>query len=177
LENADRNYVTTREIETANSKIRATALYLALVGALVALDQFTKYLVIRTIPSSAGIDVISGFFNLVHVTNTGGAFSLFAGSGHPWTRYVFEGLNIAVAVAITFAYGKTRKRDIWIRTAYVCVAGGAIGNVIDRIRLQGKVTDFLQFHLGNLYWPVFNVADAAISIGAVMLLISMLKKA
>lgn len=155
----------------ANLKIEGRASFFILSGALVALDQVSKYLLAGAIPLNTGISVIPGFFNLIHVHNTGGAFSIFAGI--PW--YVFAGLAVLVVAAIAYAYGKVGKRDNWTRIAYICIAGGAVGNLIDRIRLR-EVIDFLDVYVGKRHWPAFNVADAAISTGAVMLAVSLMRK-
>jgi signal peptidase II len=157
------------------SKMAGMALFFIPAGILVALDQLTKYLIAEAIPLNTGISIIPGFFNLVHVHNTGGAFSLFAAPGHPWRQYVFMGLTVAVVAAIAYAYGKVGKTDTWTRIAYICIAGGAVGNLVDRVRL-GYVIDFLDVYVGQWHWPAFNVADSAISTGAVMLLISLLRK-
>ena len=159
----------------ATSNIRKTTLFIVPVAILVVLDQLTKYAIALSIPVNTGFTVIPGFFDVISVRNTGGAFSLFAGAGHPWTVYGLAAISIAVVAAIAYAFAKTAKKDNWSRIAYVCVAGGAVGNLIDRIRL-GEVTDFLDFHAGSLHWPAFNVADMAISTGAVMLLISLIWK-
>ena len=159
----------------ANSKIEGRAQFFILAGVLAALDQLTKYLLVNAIPLHTGVPIIPGFFNLVHVHNTGGAFSILAGPGYPWRQYVLVGLTIVVVAAIAYAYGKAGKTDNWTRIAYVCITGGAIGNLIDRIRL-GEVIDFLDVYVGTRHWPAFNVADAAISTGAVMLLVSLVRK-
>jgi signal peptidase II len=159
----------------ANSKIASTALFFIPALALAALDQLTKYLVVCSIPLNTGISVIPGFFNLVHVQNTGGAFSVFAGPGHPWRQYIFMGITVLVVGAVAYAYGNVGKRDYWTRISYVCIAGGAIGNLIDRFRL-GEVVDFLDFYIEGYHWPAFNVADAAISTGAAMLLVSLIRR-
>jgi len=159
----------------ANSRIVGTAPFFILTGIVVALDQLTKYLLVNAIPLNTGIPIIPGLFNLVHVHNTGGAFSILAGPGYPWRQHVLIGLTMVVVAAIAYAYGKAGKKDNWTRIAYVCITGGAIGNLIDRIRL-GEVIDFLDVYVGNRHWPSFNVADAAISTGAVMLLVSFIKK-
>ena len=152
-----------------------SAPFFILAGLLAALDQLTKYLLVQAIPLNTGMPVIPGLLNLVHVHNTGGAFSIFAGPGYPWRRYVFMGLTVVVVAAIAYAYGKIGKKDNWTRIAYICIAGGAIGNLIDRIRL-GEVIDFIDVYVGSWHWPAFNVADAAISTGAVMLLVSLIRK-
>ena len=163
------------EFEMTNSRTGGLAPFFIVAGLLAALDQLTKYLVVQEIPLNTGMPIIPGFLNLIHVHNTGGAFSIFAGSGHPWRQYVFMGLTIIVVAAIAYAYGKIGKRDNWTRIAYICIAGGAIGNLIDRIRLR-EVIDFIDVYLGSWHWPAFNVADSAISTGAVMLLISLIRK-
>jgi signal peptidase II len=160
----------------ANSRIKGMASFFILAGIVAALDQFTKYLLVNAIPLNTGIPIIPGFFNLVHVHNTGGAFSILAGPGYPWRRHVLIGLTIVVVAAIAYAYGKAGKKDYWTRIAYVCITGGAIGNLIDRIFRLGEVIDFLDVYVGNRHWPAFNVADAAISTGAVMLLVSLIRK-
>jgi len=159
----------------ANSKIARTAPFLILAGFLVAIDQLTKYLLVKALPLNKGIPIIPGLLNLVHVHNTGGAFSLFAGSVSPWRQYIFIGLAVIVIAAIAYAYGKVGKKDNWTRIAYIFIAGGACGNLIDRIRL-GEVIDFIDVYAGRWHWPVFNVADAALSTGAVMLLVSLIRK-
>lgn len=157
----------------SKSKTGGMAPLFIFAGALVLLDQLTKYLLVQAIPLNTGIPVIPGFFNLVHVLNPGGAFSIFAASG-PWRKYMFIALALIVVIAIAYAYGKVTKNDTWTRVAYICITGGAVGNLIDRIRL-GEVIDFLDFYVGSWHWPVFNVADTAISTGAVMLLVSLIR--
>ncbi len=131
-----------------NSKMDGIVPFFIIAGLLAALDQLTKYLLVREIPLNTGTPIIPGFLNLVHVHNTGGAFSIFAGSGYPCRRYVFMGLTVIVVAAIAYAYGKIGKRDYWTRIAYICIAGGAIGNLIDRIRLR-EVIDFIDIHVGS----------------------------
>ncbi|MCE5334177.1 MAG: signal peptidase II [Desulfobacteraceae bacterium] len=156
------------------SKTASTLPFFLFSGGLILLDQLTKYLLVQAIPLNTGIPVIPGFFNLIHVHNTGGAFSIFAASGAPWRQWVFIGLTVIVVAVIVYVYGKVPKGDWWTRMAYVCITGGAVGNLIDRVRL-GEVVDFLDVYVGSWHWPAFNVADSAISVGAVMLLVSLLR--
>jgi signal peptidase II len=164
-----------QEFEMFVSKIARISPFFISAAILVALDQLTKYLLVRAIPLNTGVPIIAGLLNLVNVHNTGGAFSMFAGPGFPWRRYIFIGLAVVVIVAIAYAYGKAGQKDYWTRIAYICIAGGACGNLIDRIRL-GEVIDFIDVYAGSWHWPAFNVADAALSTGAVMLLVSLVKK-
>ncbi len=154
--------------------LKGYGLFFFLAGAIVAADQITKYILSQTIPLLTGKIIIPGFFNLIHVRNTGGAFSMFAGAGSGWRQPLFIALTVVVVCAISYAYGKIAGNDIWNRLAYICITGGAVGNLIDRVRL-GEVIDFLDFYAGTWHWPAFNVADMSISTGAVMLLVSLLR--
>lgn len=147
---------------------------LVVAGGIIALDQLTKLLILHFMPLYSAIEVIPGFFNLVHVRNTGGAFSIFAEANSFWRQSLFMGLTIFVVVIILFAYGKVRSEDRWTRTAYALISGGALGNLIDRLRF-GEVIDFLDCFVGAYHWPAFNVADSAITAGALMLVISLLR--
>jgi signal peptidase II len=147
---------------------------LVLGGTIILLDQMTKYLVLQFLPLFSTIQVIPGFFNLVHVRNTGAAFSFLAGEPSAWRQGLFIGLTLLVVAMLLFAYGKVRSSDTWSRTAYVLIVAGALGNLTDRLRL-GEVVDFLDFYVGAYHWPAFNVADSAITVGALMLVVSLLR--
>jgi signal peptidase II len=147
---------------------------LGTVGAVVIVDQFTKLLVDRLLPLYSVKVIIPGFFNLVHVRNTGAAFSMFAGEPTVLRKLFFVGLALLVVGGIFYAYTRLRQEDIWTRWAYALICGGAVGNLVDRLRL-GEVIDFLDFYIGTYHWPAFNVADSAITIGACLLAISLFK--
>ena len=150
-------------------------LVLVCVSAVsAALDQWTKQLVHARIPLARHVPVIQGFFDLVHVRNRGGAFGLFSSMDASLRGPVFLVLSIA---AIVLVVGMIRKApdDRWgLVTALSLVLGGAIGNLIDRIRL-GEVIDFLDFYRGRYHWPAFNVADVAIVIGVGILMIDLIR--
>jgi signal peptidase II len=143
-------------------------------GMIILLDQVTKLLILHSLPLFSAIEIIPGFFNLVHVRNTGAAFSILAGASSVWRQSLFVGLTILVVMILLFAYGKLRPDDRWTRTAYALITGGALGNLVDRLRL-GEVVDFLDCYLGAYHWPAFNLADSAISVGALMLVVSVLR--
>jgi signal peptidase II len=147
---------------------------LIVVGTIIVLDQVTKLLVLHFLPLFSMIKVIPGFFNLVHVRNTGGAFSFLAGEPTGWRLGLFIGLTLFVVAIILFAYGKLQSRNYWSRTAYALITGGALGNLVDRLRF-GEVVDFLDWYVGVYHWPAFNVADSAITVGALMLVVSVLR--
>lgn len=141
----------------------------AVAAAVVLADQIIKWWAIGVLGGEPyGIEILS-FFNLVLVWNKGISFGIFGGGSlPPW-------LLAAIALAVTLALA------IWLRKAETrllalaigLVIGGALGNVIDRFRF-GAVADFLDFHWGAYHWPAFNLADAAISVGAVILLMDAL---
>lgn len=138
------------------------------VGFLVALDQFSKYLCVQYL-SYHQVLAIFPSVNLFLTYNRGGAFSFLSQAGG-WQRWFFSILTMIICVFIIVwlrYYTSGRK---WLSIGLVLVLSGAIGNLIDRF-LHGYVIDFIQVYYANLYWPTFNIADSAISIGVVMLLI------
>ena len=137
--------------------------YLLVSLVVLVLDQWTKWLVEVHLPRGLSQPVIDGFFNLVHVQNSGVAFGLFAeqGAARAWILAVL-GLVALSAVAVYFWI--TPRGDLLLLTALSLVAGGAVGNLIDRIA-AGGVTDFLDVYVGTYHWPAFNVADSAITVG------------
>ncbi len=151
------------------------AFLLLLTGTVLILDQATKILVFRLMPLHSVKEIIPGFFNLVHVHNTGAAFSMFAGAASFWRQLIFVGLAIVVVVGLMVAYVKLEKGDLANRISYALIISGAIGNLIDRVRL-GEVIDFLDFYIGPYHWPAFNVADMGISVGAGIMLLTLLKR-
>ena len=142
---------------------------------LVALDQATKVWVQNSISIYENIPVVQGFFDLVHVLNRGAAFGFLNRADIHWQTYFFIAVS-ALAVVLIFHLVKTVDReDPFLFTGLGCILGGALGNMIDRIRI-GQVIDFLDFHIAGHHWPAFNVADIAISTGALLLLISFYRR-
>jgi len=146
-------------------------LLLFLLGILILIDQITKVIVDRTFAYGESVEVISGFFNLTYVRNKGAAFGMLADLDN-WIRVP---LFILIPIVALFVIGQIFKKlppdDILVSFALTCVLSGAIGNLIDRVRL-GYVIDFFDFHWNDVYhFAVFNVADAAISCGVAFLLI------
>ena len=135
-----------------------------IAGGVILLDQATKELVLRNIPLNTTIPVIGGFFNLTHIFNPGGAFGLMANLSPILRSFIFLYISSLAVGLIFYFYKKTPAQYAWLAAAFALILGGAIGNLIDRIRF-GMVVDFLDFYLGNLHWPAFNIADSAISIG------------
>jgi signal peptidase II len=144
--------------------------FLLLALAVLALDQWTKWLVERSLPLPSSREIIPGFFHLSHVENRGVAFGLLAGLGESGAAWLLAGLA-AVAIGVVAVYFRRTPADHRaLLTALALVLGGAVGNLLDRL-VDGAVTDFLGVYLGSYRWPDFNVADSAISIGLVLLVL------
>jgi signal peptidase II len=147
------------------------AIWLLIAAVVIVSDQLTKYWIEAAMPLGAVVHVGS-ILDLVHVRNSGAAFSFLA-SASGWQRELFIAIGIAASVWIVWMLATAAAGQRTFCLALSLILGGAIGNVIDRIRI-GAVTDFLHFHWGPHYWPAFNVADSAISCGAVLLIVDAL---
>ena len=142
-----------------------TSSWLALAAAIIAVDQFTKYLVARSFVPGESV-ALTAFFNMVLVYNPGAAFS-FLSDQTGWQRAFFIAIALAASAWIVYLLWK-HPRERLFALSLALVLAGALGNVIDRI-LVGAVVDFLDFHAFGYHWPAFNVADSAITCGAVLL--------
>jgi signal peptidase II len=136
--------------------------------AIVAADRVSKILLDRSTEPGFQRVIIPGFLNLVHARNRGVAFSIFAGSDWPWLRGALIAAALAAVVLFVWLLSTGRARTGLMRWGFALVLAGASGNLIDRI-LYGSVFDFLDFHLRDWHWPAFNVADSAITIGALLI--------
>lgn len=147
--------------------------WLWLAGLVLVLDQITKAVLMDKLVAYQDVIALTGFFNLVHVHNTGAAFSLFANQPG-WQRGFFGTVALIATVVILYLMRKTRGQTLF-SAALALILGGAVGNLVDRV-LYGHVIDFLDFYLGTWHWPAFNVADAAITLGAGLLIWDSLRK-
>ncbi len=138
--------------------------------AVAILDQITKQLIQIYLVYAQAIPV-TPFFNLVHVWNTGAAFSFLADAGG-WQRWFFIALTTGVSVWLAWMLLKPCMKPE--ATSYSLILGGALGNLVDRV-FRGYVVDSLDFHWGGWHWPAFNMADVAISCGAVLLVLASVK--
>jgi signal peptidase II len=146
--------------------------WLGIAAIVVLLDQTTKAVILRMVPIGDS-HTITAFFNIVHWRNTGAAFSfLHASSG--WQRWLFVGLAALAAVFIVWMLRRHGAQRLFA-FALALILGGALGNVIDRL-MYGHVIDFLDFHVGGWHWPAFNLADSAITIGAILLVLDELRR-
>lgn len=142
------------------------ALWLGIALLIILLDQFTKTLILGHFQLGDSRYVTS-FFNVVRVHNTGAAFSFLAGASG-WQRWFFVGLGTVATIFIIWMLRRHGQQTLFA-TALTLIMGGAIGNVVDRL-LHGYVVDFIQLHWAGWYYPSFNVADSAITVGAVLLI-------
>jgi len=145
--------------------------WLALSAALVGTDQWTKQLIERALQMYEAYYILP-VFNIVRAHNRGAAFSMFdQASG--WQRWAFSVLAAVVSAALVLWLARLERRANLMAAALALILAGAVGNVIDRLRL-GYVIDFVQVHWGEHYFPAFNVADSAITVGAGLLLLDAL---
>jgi signal peptidase II len=133
-------------------------------GAVLVLDQVTKALVLTHLPLGGSIPVIPGLFDLTHVHNPGGAFGFLSGLSAEVRSLLFVAVSLLAAGLILYFYWQTPVRQRFLALGLCLLFGGALGNLVDRIRF-GVVVDFLDLYVGDLHWPAFNVADSAITVG------------
>ncbi len=147
----------------------STALPWLLLSLLViVLDQLTKHIALIELQPYTPHTVIHGLLNWTLAFNSGAAFSFLAGADG-WQTWLFATLAIGVSLLLTFWLTSTARRDWRNAVPLALIIGGALGNLLDRLRF-GHVTDFIQVYYRDWAWPAFNIADSAISIGAVLLL-------
>jgi len=152
---------------TSKSASGAMLPWLGLALILLIADQFTKVLILGYYRLGDATYVTS-FFNVVRVHNSGAAFSFLA-SASGWQRWFFTAIGIAAALFIVWML-KSHAGQKLFSLAMACILGGAVGNVIDR-SLHGYVVDFLDFHYRGWHFPAFNIADSAITLGAICLIL------
>jgi signal peptidase II len=142
--------------------------WFSLSFVIIVLDQITKYIASQELVLYQAVHVIPGF-NLTLMHNTGAAFSFLSQAGG-WQRWFFIVLASLISIVIiVWMYGLPANKR-WLLAALAFVLGGALGNVWDRVQL-GYVVDFIEVYYKGMYWPAFNIADSAICIGAIMLII------
>ena len=144
-----------------------------LSALLVVLDQATKWLAVENLEFQVPVPFVPGFWNWTLTHNTGAAFSFLADAGG-WQHGFFITLAVVVSVVLAVALRGIARRDWRSALPFALVIAGAIGNVIDRIRF-GYVVDFVQWYAGSFQWPVFNVADSCIVVGAVLMVLFTLR--
>jgi signal peptidase II len=153
----------------------ARGLYLWVAGLVVALDQLAKALVDRMMELHESREVISGLVRLTYVRNRGAAFGVFSDAELPYQAWVFAAVSVLALVAIGVYAWRLPAASRLPRLALALIIGGALGNLIDRVRL-GYVIDYVDVFWGRYHWPAFNVADSCITIGVALLVMDLLRQ-
>ncbi len=149
---------------------RANALtWLYLSAALIVLDQASKWLAVARLEFQEPVTFIPGFWNWTLTHNTGAAFSFLADAGG-WQHWFFVILALIICGGLAVALKRTRRDDWRSALPFALIISGALGNVIDRLRF-GYVVDFVHWYWQDFHWPVFNLADSAIVVGAVIMVL------
>jgi len=137
---------------------------------VVGVDRLTKLWILSALDRGEVIHVVPGFLSIVHVRNPGAAFGLLAGAASPWRELALVAVSAAAVVGFGWMLNRMPRHAIAERTATAAVIGGALGNLYDRV-VYGEVVDFVDVYVGNWHWPAFNVADSAITIGIIILIL------
>lgn len=137
--------------------------------AVLAVDLFTKWLIQQAFRPHESVPIWGDFFRLTYIFNPGAAFGFHVG---PHSRVIFLVLSLVALGVLVLMFRNTPADRTHRLIAIGAIAGGALGNIVDRIRSSAGVVDFLDFGIGDLRWPVFNVADIAVSLGAILLFLS-----
>jgi signal peptidase II len=148
--------------------------YIAVSLLVLILDQWTKGIVTRNFDVHQSRNVIAGFFDLTYVQNSGAAFGLFASVDSSLKAIILNSVAILVFLIVSGYALRTSHRSVRLQLGFALILGGAVGNLMDRVRF-GYVVDFLDFSISGHHWPAFNVADAAICVGVGLLFLDMLR--
>ena len=154
--------------------MKRTPLLFTIAAGVVIIDQLSKLWVVRSFQLYESRVIIPDFFHLTYLTNTGAAFGFLAGKQNTLRQVFFVGVAMAALLAMGYFYRTLKERSLLYTAAIGLICGGAVGNLIDRLRL-GSVIDFLDFFVGRYHWPAFNAADSAITVGVVLFLLASLR--
>jgi signal peptidase II len=143
--------------------------------AVLVLDQWTKGVVMRTFQVHESREVVSGLFDLTYVQNSGAAFGLFASVDSSVKAIVLNSVAVLVFLIVSAYALRSSHKSIRLQVGLALILGGAVGNLLDRVRFT-YVVDFLDFSISGHHWPAFNVADSAICVGVALLFLDMLQK-
>ena len=143
--------------------------WLWLSALLIGLDQATKWLAVASLPYQQQVGFIPGFWNWHLTHNTGAAFSFLANAGG-WQHGFFIALATLISVVLAVALRRVAREDWRNAFPFALIIAGALGNLVDRLR-YGYVVDFVEWYVGDFYWPVFNLADSCIVFGAVLMVL------
>ncbi len=162
--------MTSTAFPNANPSSANALPWLGLSSVMIVLDQASKWIAVDRLEFQQPVAFIPGFWNWTLTHNTGAAFSFLADAGG-WQHWFFTGLALLICAGLGVALQRTARNDWRSALPFALVIAGALGNVIDRLRF-GYVVDFIDWYWKQFHWPVFNIADSCIVVGAVMLVLS-----
>jgi signal peptidase II len=154
------------------SRKRFLVFFSVVSAIIIVVDQVTKYLVSEFIPLNTSETLLPGFLNLVHVKNSGAAFGMFADKGNLINRAILSAISFFALLAILWIV-MSQRLEKYALIGFALFFGGAAGNFLDRI-IFGEVTDFIDIHFRGIHWPAFNVADFALTTGAIIFCLRLL---
>jgi signal peptidase II len=163
----DTEFNSTKVSSKSRSRFGWRTAYLIAAGGVYLVDQSTKAWAVRSLRFGNDRPIVKGFFDLVYAQNNGIAFGQLQGAGS-FGRWFFVVLAVAAAIAVFYYFLRTPRDDDRVLGACALLLAGIVGNLTDRGRL-GYVVDFIDIHAGSYHWPTFNIADASITIGALLL--------
>lgn len=143
-------------------------LYCLVILAELSIDQYSKFVIVRDFSLHQSIEIIKDFFSITYVQNFGAGFSILQNA-----KIFLSVVSISVIVMLTYYFFENKKKDYLYKTAYLLIIGGALGNLVDRLK-QDFVVDFLDFKIFAYDFPVFNFADCFITVGCFLLIIAIL---
>lgn len=149
--------------------------YFILIALIIITDQASKIWISRTLLLFSHRVVIPGFFNLTHIHNRGAIFGFLSRFPGPLVHYILMGASIVAFFLVLYYFFKTSAQERFLQISFSLILAGALGNLIDRI-MRGYVIDFLDFSINKWHWPSFNVSDASVSVGVVILIFLLLFK-
>jgi signal peptidase II len=155
--------------------VKKTGPYALLMLGLVVLDQVTKNLIARTVDLYESVPVIPGFFNITRIHNRGAIFGTFSQTNNQVIFVLLTAASLTALALVVYYFFKTPASDTLMKVSLTLILAGALGNQFDRL-IRGHVIDFLDFYIGRAHWPFFNVADSCISIGALLMLITLFRR-
>ena len=168
-----RDTAAARDSDTGRLERRGALGWLWCSLAVIIVDQATKLAAVKLLDPASSVELVS-VLDLVLAYNTGAAFSFLSTAGG-WQRWLFIGLALLVCAFVIHWLRDLPRNARWIPFALSLILGGAVGNVIDRVRI-GAVVDFIDFHVSDWHWPAFNMADSAICVGAALLVLGTFRR-
>ncbi len=149
--------------------MKGSALYFVIIISLLFIDQITKTIVSMSFNLYESRGVIPGFFNLTYIKNRGAIFGFFSTNQGFWVYALLTLASLSALGLVVYYFYKTPSAERFLKVSLSLILAGALGNLTDRL-LRGSVVDFLDFYVNDWHWPFFNIADASITVGAILLL-------